>query len=307
VFDLIINRSAKRYQRSPQLLRDMANASRNRCRVWSTRSLAELDQVVAEVANLNSEFVAFSGGDGSLMAGLSAFYRLGSPLPAMTALPGGTTGTIARNFGVTGHPLRALKRLLDSPRRRRKQACLLVQGHALPAQLGFIFGTGLVANFFKLYDQHGAAGLPGAASLVAQIFAGSFVGGTLAKQVLEPMACRVWVEGEPLEANAFSLVCCSVLDNLGLGMRLTYRAAEDPQRPHLVVSADPPRQLGPQMPRVLAGRSIVSSNGFDGLTRKFRVDFPATGAYVLDGDLIAARSVEVKAGPELTWIDAVRG
>lgn len=303
MFDLIINRRAKRYQQDPQLLAEMQKQSRNRCRVWVTESVQELDEVTAEICDLDSEFVAFSGGDGSLMAGVSALYRHGNAQRAIAVLPGGTTGTIARNFGVSGDPVRALRRLTERPLRRRKQASLQILADRAEPRLGFIFGTGLVTRFFRVYYQDGARGLAGAAGLVARIFAGSFVGGELAQQVMQPMRCKVQIDGSALAADAFSLVCCAVVKDLGLGMRLTYRGAEDPQRPHLVVSSEPPRRLGPRMPWVLAGRSIASAGGFDDLFDSLRIDFPEAGAFVLDGDLIAASRVEIQAGPQLNWIE----
>jgi hypothetical protein len=92
--------------------------------------------------------------------------------------------------------------------------------------------------------------------------------------------------------------------DLGIHMLVTYRAGEDPSRPHLVASALPAKRLGPRMPLVLSGRSIGGRDHFDDLVRSFVVRYgEEPGPYVLDGEILRARDVEVTAGPIL---DVVR-
>jgi hypothetical protein len=56
---------------------------------------------------------------------------------------------------------------------------------------------------------------------------------------------------------------------------------------------------------VLAGRRIGGPGHFDDLVREFEVRFgealgaPAEGLYVLDGDILRARAVQVAAGPAI--------
>ncbi|HVY44722.1 MAG TPA: hypothetical protein VHB21_02540, partial [Minicystis sp.] len=84
---------------------------------------------------------------------------------------------------------------------------------------------------------------------------------------------------------------------------VTYRAGEDPSRLHLVASPRAPRELGPRAPRVLAGRTIGGPGHVDELVRAFSVAFgddaPGGGPFVLDGDMLRARTVRVSPGPEL--------
>lgn len=84
---------------------------------------------------------------------------------------------------------------------------------------------------------------------MARIFAESFVGGPFARQVLDPLPCTIAneVDGRELAPRAFSLVCASVVRDVGLHM-VNHRAGEDPERPHLVASALPSRELGWRMP-----------------------------------------------------------
>jgi diacylglycerol kinase (ATP) len=301
--DLIVNRTARRYARDAALLdRVVAEARRAQpaCRVHVTGSLAELDEVAGTIAREGSDLVLLSGGDGSLMAGVSALARRygGAAPPPIAAIPGGTAGTVARNWGVTGAPEACIARLFSRPRRIAHKPTLRIQD-GTAERIGFIFGTGLVAKFFELYYERGAPGYSGSAQMVARIFVESFYGGQLARRVLEPLPCGLEVDGVRAAPSAWSLVCASVVPNLGIHMLVNYRAGEDPRRPHLVATPLPPGRLGPKAPLVLLGKPLGGPADVDQLVRSFAVTFPGRGPYVLDGELLSAARVEVSAGPEI--------
>ena len=98
---------------------------------------------------------------------------------------------------------------------------------------------------------------------------------------------------------AWSLICCAVVRDLGIGMKVTYRAGEDARRPHLVATPMLPQALGPRAPLVLAGKSLGGPDLVDTLAGSFSLDFGSPGPYVLDGELLSAPRVAVSAGPSL--------
>jgi hypothetical protein len=85
-------------------------------------------------------------------------------------------------------------------------------------------------------------------------------------------------------------------------MRVTYRAGEDLERPHLVASPLSSRDLGPRAPLVLAGRRIGGPGHFDDLVRDFAIRFDPEGPFVLDGDILRAEEVRVSAGPSIAVV-----
>jgi len=268
------------------------------------------------------------GGDGSYSAGATALRRAygETALPVIALAPGGTVGTVARSLGVAastrgGGTLSGVARVLHAAcseaRPILEKPTLHVRADDEAPRVSFIFGTGLVASFFELYDPRAAAslrrgetsqgpsggvGLLGAATIVSRIFVESFYGGAYARRVLDPLPCDVSIDGERLPWSASSLVVASVISDLGLGMRVTHRGGEDVSRPHVVVSGLPPRKLGPRMTRVLRGVPIGDPGEpcFDGLASTLRVRFPeGPGPFVVDGDLGRAAGIEVSAGPIL--------
>ncbi|MGD0527980.1 MAG: hypothetical protein ABSE49_22795, partial [Polyangiaceae bacterium] len=145
-------------------------------------------------------------------------------------------------------------------------------------------------------------GLVRAAGIAARVFGGSLVGSAFAQRVLAPAACTLEVDGTRQPGRAFSLVLASVLPDVGLHVRATYRAREKPGAFHAVASGLPPRGLAFEFPRVLAGRPMQGEAGVDAVATSLRVVFDEAASYVLDGDLVDARVVRVETGPTLRLI-----
>lgn len=305
--DVIVNTTARRYATRPRLVDRLRRTGGGAALVHETATLVELEAVAGRIAARGSDLVVLCGGDGSFMAGVTALARAFGEerLPRLALLPGGTVATVARNWGMAGDPIARLERLLRDRDGLRftPRPTLRVSGSTggvADERLGFIFGTGLVASFFEVYYARGAGGYAGAAQIVARIFVESFWGGPLARRVLDPLPCVIEVEGRKLAPEAWSLVCAAVVRDLGIHMLVTYRAGEDPERPHLVASPLSSAELGPRAPLVLAGRSIRGRGHFDDLARDFVVRFPGgPGPYVLDGDILRADEVRVSAGPRI--------
>lgn len=295
---VLINRTAHQLARDPDMVTALHGAAGSDAVVIETHDVAELDAAAYQVRHAAPDTVALCGGDGTYMCALSALHHAygGAPLPRIALVPAGTVSTVARNVGMAGAPATVLARV-----------AALHAGGALPlrsqmtvhanGRVGFIFGTALVANFFDLYYSSHAAGYVDAARIVSRVFVESFFGGPYARRVLEPVACQLEVDGVPLSPTRYSLVCCATVRDLGLHMVVNYRAGERSDALHLVASSLSPRRLGPQMLRVVAGARIRGQDHFDGLVRHFKVTFPEARAWVLDGDVMYDRVVNVVPGP----------
>lgn len=295
---VLINRTAHRFARNADLLAAIHAAAGPDAVVIETHDIAELDAAAWQIRHAAPDTLAICGGDGSYMAGLTAVGHVygEDPLPRIALVPAGTVSTVARNFGIAGSPVKALERIVALHRAgvlpTRRHRALKANG-----RVGFIFGTALVANFFDLYYARGGSGYADAARIAGRTFLESFLGGPYARRILEPVSCRMEIEGLTLSQPRYSLVCCATVRNVGLHMLVNYRAGERDDALHLVASSLPPSRLGPQMFRVLAGKRIRGPGHFDGLVRDFSVMFPESRAWVLDGDVLHDRVIRVTPGP----------
>jgi diacylglycerol kinase family enzyme len=238
------------------------------------------------------------------MMGLTALAQAfgDGPMPHIAFAPAGTVCTVARNLGIVAGAgaQRVLRAACNGTARTTRQSTLRIGDDTGSQRIGFIFGAGLVSRFFEVYDAS-PGGLRAAAAIAARVFAGSFVGSSLARRVLDPVACRLTVDESMHAARTWSLVVASVLRDVGLHCLVTYRAGEQSERFHVVASGLPPSALGPQMPRVLAGRPLRGEPRVDALAASLRIDFQEeNGGYVLDGDVMRARWVRVQPGPTLS-------
>ncbi len=305
VVDVILNCNARRLRDEGSLRASMVCAARGfGAEVHETRSVAELERAAHAIAARGTGTVVLAGGDGSHMGGLSALARaFGGALPPVALAPGGTVGTVARNFGMRGGGLAwtelLMRSVCEGRSRAETRATLRVRDDAGGDRVGFIFGAGLVARFFDAYYASPRQGTAAAGLLAARLFAGSLLGSEAARAMLAPTACELTVDGERAGADRWSLVLASVVRDVGLHVLATYRAGERTDRFHLVASALSPGALGRQVPRVLSGRPMRGASHVDALASSAHVAFPEAGAYVLDGDLVRARSVHVEAGPVL--------
>jgi diacylglycerol kinase family enzyme len=304
--DVILNTNARLFKTSPKTVDAARRLCAGRADLHATQSVGELDDVCEMIAARGSELVVLCGGDGTFMAGTTALSRAhrGARLPKVALLPGGTVATVARNWGFRGDPTPHLARILSDPSSLKSapRPTLSVRASLDGDRrdyVGFIFGTGLVARFFEVYEAEGAAGYAGAARIAARIFVESFVDGPLARRVLDPLPCSLFVGDRKLPPDAWSLICAAVVKDLGIHMWVNYRAAERLDRPHLVASPLKPRRLGPRAPLVIAGKCIGGEGYFDDLVDDFTVRFAPEGPFVLDGETLRANEVRVSAGPTL--------
>lgn len=310
--DVVVNRKASRLVGIGGLRRAIVDAAdRGHAHVHETHDLDDVVRVARTIAARGTRGVVLAGGDGSYMAGLSALARAfaGRALPPIAFAPGGTVCTVARNFGVKGNARHAAERIVravcDGTARTEARPTLHVLDDGGGKRIGFIFGAGLVLRFFDAYYARPRQGLVSAASLVARIFAGSLTGSGSARGLLTPSRCSLRLDGEPHLAHAWSLVLASVVRDLGLHMRVPYRAGEEVDRFHVVASGLPARALAAQLPRALAGRPLLGDPRVDVLARSLRLGFDGDdGGYVLDGDMFRSRAVKVVAGPVISVLSA---
>jgi diacylglycerol kinase (ATP) len=307
--DILLNLNVRRLESDTALRRTVLGASAAATpppRVHQTRTLEELDCTAREIAMRGTDGVVLAGGDGSHMAGVTALSRaFGDVLPPVGIAPCGTVCTVARNFGSKGTARQWTERLVHAACSGafslKEKSTLRVRDDNGGQRVGFIFGAGLVASFFDQYYGSSRRGLGAAAIIASRVYAGSLVGSRLAKGVLSPMGCTLCVDDTPHAMRRWSLVLASVVRDVGLHFIVTYRAGERTDRFHVVASGLPPRALGPQVVRVLAGRPLGGEPRIDTLARSLRVRFDEErgSAYVLDGDVFRAGEACVECGPRL--------
>ena len=226
----VVNRNAGGFRRDVGLEGRIRRAASARGTVYATTTDDELERAVCDALERNASPIVFCGGDGTYLAGVTALVRAagGGPLPVVGLARAGTVSIVAKNWRADRDVVRAVRTIVERPDQVRVTArpTLSVESDGV-TRVGFTFGTGLVANFFEVYDSASPGGVRAALGIAVRAFVDSFRGGPYATKILSPLPCRITADGEALAPDAWSLVLCSVLRDVGLHMIVTYRAGED--------------------------------------------------------------------------------
>lgn len=297
--------------------------------VLRTGSPSEVASAVAQLVAERADVLCSCGGDGTLLSTVTALVRAtppGAPLPRLLLLPGGTMNTVAKNVGLSGPPEAILQALLErsaSPSRGLAavpafpqellrlrtfdEMPLLRDPRELAAapvpvteRYGFLFTAAMGARFL-----HAQKPGPGpAAWLALRTVLSSLVpgGGAFARWLFQPTVAAVSVDGEPLAAGHHRVLLAATVPDVGLGMRVPWRAGCAPRRFNLIASSLPLWRNALQLPRLLRGEPLRGQPHEDRMARTARIDFTQQEPLSLDGELFSARAAELSLGPTLTLL-----
>lgn len=325
--------------RLPGRLQALAAGAGVACQTVTTARPEDLPQAVAGLDPGGLDVLAVCGGDGTLMATLSALAPIAAgALPALLLLPAGTMNTVAKNLGLPPRPEALLRATLELAQRRGLAAVplwpqetlrvrtygetpytaappvgpepplseALVQALPRRERCGFLFSGAMGARFLAAYASVPQPGLRWAVVLALRTIASCLYpgGGTLARWLFQPTPTRLVVDcgdGVPGEAieGAFRLLLLATVSDAGLGMRVPWRAGCVPGRFQLIASAISTMQNALQLPRILRAEPLQGSPHHDFMAAAARLRFDASQPLVLDGELFCAPAVDVELGPRL--------
>ncbi len=255
----------------------------------------DMGGALAEFARREVDVVAVNGGDGTVHAVLTEFFRQPWPgqAPVFALLRAGTASMIARDVGLKGSRRVGLSKLLKWVSDGRGRAAVVqrpilkVEGALDQKPLyGMFFGAaGICQGIRFCLDRVHTKGVRG------QLAAG----GTLARllvaavrrdrSLLFPVSVEVALDGGPQEEREFLLILVSTLERLFLGIR-PYWGTEIAPLYYTAVSVRP-RHLLKTVPTLLRGRKSRFGTPEHGYySQKVReARFTFSGAFTLDGEL----------------------
>ncbi len=300
-FVALMNPKSGRQLRGSEAIRRVEALCKDRALLRHVTDDASIWAQVNQLPNRPDLEVGILGGDGTHMRVMSALLKARKPerLPVLVSVPFGTVSTISHRWGAGHSPWRILSTWLSrTPMVLRRQPTLSVVVDEHEELCGCTVGTGLVAQFFDQYESTGG-GARTAVGIAARSFFSSLVSGPYSRRVMKPTRCRIATEGTAIGPTQFSLVVCSVFKDVGLGIKVTYRAGSESDCVALVTSSLPAGKLGPQFWRVLTGRPLRDPQGVDRMVRDWSLQFDERGPVIIDGDPFNVHSLHVRPGP--TW------
>ena len=312
---VVSNPRSGRNRRSPVLARDLAALLDDDGTLVEPEDLDALERAVRDFRARGVEVVCVNGGDGTLHKVLSAMvvvYGEGArgadlravALPRVAILKGGTLNTMASNLDQRPGGTELLKQVCASRRggpelAEVERTVIVVNGrHA-----GFLFGTGVLFRFMRMYESGAPPSPAKALGLVARVCGSTAVGGGLASRVFALDPATVSLDGKSWLPAAYASIAVGTMDDIGLGFRLFYRASENPGKLHVLGFHGPPMSVLRRFHRIPLGRPLDRPDIIDSLGVHLRIDGEAARGFMMDGDFVEGTdSLQVEAGPTVRFV-----
>jgi diacylglycerol kinase family enzyme len=299
---VVVNPRAGRNRRADDRADRLGDVLGGQGWVRETRTLAHLDDVVAECRARAIDVLGVCGGDGTLARTLTALVRVygSDTLPRILPLRAGTMNTVARAMGCSRwRPERMLAEIVDTYRSggaldETEHQLLRINGDTL----GFMIGAGVPVEFLRLYYDQPQRGLRGAAPVLGRLSLSAVRRGALARRVFHPMAAVLNCDGRRLPFTAYSVVYASTIEDIGFGFKPTYRARERPGAFHVFAGSIGAAEFLRCMPAIWRGQPTGSARVHDELAARLHVEFRDPTFYMVDGDIMEpARHLAIEHGP----------
>jgi diacylglycerol kinase (ATP) len=303
---VIVNPRSRANRRDPRIAAEFQAIVGDRGRVFAPKSIEELDMIVAELRQAPPAVIAVHGGDGTLHKTVTALDRAfgDTPLPPIAILCGGTMNVVASSLAIRETPSVFLRAIVDAAGEGRsldtiRRRCLRIAG-----ETGFLFGSGLPANFLTEYYAPGDYGPRRAAWLLLRAFFSALWHGPFVRKLFKRFEGSVKVDGTLLESTAFVGLMAGTVREVGLGFKLVHRADDDPERFGVLAMHSAVLPLALDLWAVQRGRGIAPARAFSAVASRIDIQ-PKDGAmaYTIDGDLYRTHEpVAITLGPPILFL-----
>ena len=250
-----------------------------------TDSVEHLHRSLVEVVSAGEfDVLALSGGDGSLHSGITTLRRAALPIPPILFVPSGTMNMLAISLelGTSLKLLRQVCAAAPESLERQSRDLMCING----SYWGFLFGTGLAANFLTEYYRRGKdGGFSVAAGVVRDIVISSVKRTPRATNLIRRRPTQVITDGQVAALTHSSVTLVQTIENLALGFAPMYRALEEPGTFHCIATDLSAAELVNRLPFIYSGQPWNHPKVHDVLARDLVLEFDGEVNYQVDGEV----------------------
>jgi diacylglycerol kinase (ATP) len=306
VIAVIVNPRSRANRRNPRIAADFQAIVGDRGRVFAPKTIEELDSIAADLRREPPTVIAVHGGDGTLHKTVTSLGRAfgAEPLPPVAILCGGTMNVVATSLRIRERPAVFLKAIVDADRSGQPLETIRRRCMRIGDELGFLFGSGLPANFLAEYYAPSGYGPGRAAWLLMRAFFSALWHGPFIRRLFKRFEGSVRVDGTLLEQTAFVGLMAGTVREVGLGFKLVHRADDDPERFGVLAMHSAVLSLSLDVWAVQRGRGISASRAFSAVASQMDVTSKnGAMAYTIDGDLYRTHEpVAISLGPPIVFL-----
>jgi diacylglycerol kinase family enzyme len=303
---VIVNPRSRANRRNPRIAAEFQAIVGDRGRVFAPKSLEELASMADEIRRSPPAAIAIHGGDGTLHKTVTALSRTfgADPLPPIGILCGGTMNVVATSLHIRERPSVFLTSIVDADRTSRPLETIRRRCMRIGDELGFLFGSGLPANFLAEYYAPSGYGPGRAAWLLVRAFFSALWHGPFIRRLFKRFEGTVSVDGQVLDQTAFVGLMAGTVREVGLGFKLVHRADDDPERFGVLAMHSAVLSLSLDVMAVRNGRGIAARRAFSAVASQMHVQSKnGSIAYTIDGDLYRTlEPVAISLGPHIDFL-----
>ena len=303
---VIVNPRSRANRRNPRIAAAFQATVGDQGRVFAPKTIEELDETAAELHKVPPATIAVHGGDGTLHKTITALGRAfgADPIPPVAILCGGTMNVVATSLRIRERPSVFLGALVEAARANRRLETLRRRCLRIGGELGFLFGSGLPANFLTEYYAPSGYGPARAAWLLMRGFLSAMWGGPFIRRLFKRFEGSVRVDGAELEQTSFVGLMAGTVREVGLGFKLVHRADDDPERFGVLAIHAPALSLAKDLLAVQRGRGLSARRAFSAVASQMDVHSRnGAMAYTIDGDLYRTHEpVAISVGPPISFL-----
>jgi diacylglycerol kinase (ATP) len=306
MISVIVNPRSRANRRNPRIAADFQAIVGDRGQVLAPKSLEELNAMAADLNKSRPSAIAIHGGDGTLHKTVTALGRAfgDDPLPPVAILCGGTMNVVATSLRIRERPSVFLTAVVDADRNGQPLEMMRRRCLRIGDELGFLFGSGLPANFLAEYYAPSGYGPGRAAWLLFRAFCSALWHGPFIRRMFKRFEGSVRVDGEPLAQTVFVGLMAGTVREVGLGFKLVHRADDDPERFGVLAMHSAVLSLMWDVLAVQGGRGIAPQRAFSAVASQMDVHSKnGAMAYTIDGDLYRTNEpVAISLGPHIDFL-----
>jgi diacylglycerol kinase family enzyme len=303
---VIVNPRSRANRRNPRIAAEFQAIVGDRGRVFAPKSIEELDGMSVDLHRAGPTVIAIHGGDGTLHKTVTSLGRAfgDDPIPPVAMLCGGTMNVVATSLGIRERPSVFLTAIVEASRYDRSLETIRRRCLRIGDELGFLFGSGLPANFLTEYYAPSGYGPARAAWLLLRGFFSAMWGGPFVRKLFKRFEGSVRVDGALLERTAYVGLLAGTVREVGLGFKLVHRADDDPERFGVLAIHGPPLSLARDLWAVQRGRGVSEQRAFSTVASSMDVHSKnGAMAYTIDGDLYRTQGpVAISLGPPIVFL-----
>lgn len=260
-----------------------------------TRSIEEIVDVAKEFKKESVDYIAPSGGDGTLHHIITQFSKVYKKnIPPLLILKGGTMNNVATSIQLKGDAYAILKRAVDTFKRGGNLSIVTRDTMDINGNHCFLFGNGLTADFLDKYYRIGKNYTKLTALIVNSIYAAFRNQNT---KLFRGFDGTVWCDSVKLPQEHFLGILAGTVETIGMGFYPLFRANEKDGAFHVIVCSMKPAELAKNVIKLKNGRYIKHDNYFEKAISKLEIHAQEPFAYTMDGDLYHSNgTLTVSAG-----------